>query len=123
MEGMKTGGRQLGTPNKVNSELHRLIEERGHNPFLAIIEIAADKSVDANIRLKANVSLLPYLYSQVKSIEPLPPPREKVRIVVEGREPDLSQLAWPTPSEEVAKAEERLIEAKKRLAESENSMN
>ncbi len=71
MQGLKTGGRQIGTPNRVTSELRDIVAERfpNYNPILSLIEIAQDTSNEVSLRLQANKEVAKYLMPQLKSVE------------------------------------------------------
>lgn len=71
MRGIKTGGRQPGTPNKKSQEIRELIAQRypDYNPLLALTEIATNPENEVGIRYQANKEVAKYLYPQLKSVE------------------------------------------------------
>lgn len=68
-EGLKTGGRQKGTPNKKTRQLQSLIDGYGHNPVEALVSVAMDANVDPALRTKVNLELMQYLYPKRKAVE------------------------------------------------------
>lgn len=71
MKGLKTGGRQPGSHNKLTTEIKQLIEENfpTYHPVLSLIEIANDLNNEVTIRLQANKEVAKYVCPQLKSIE------------------------------------------------------
>lgn len=65
--GIKTGGRAKGTPNKKTTELMELLGD--YNPIQRLIEIAQDENTSLDMQVKINLDLLPYIYPKRKSID------------------------------------------------------
>ena len=55
--GIKTGGRKKGTPNKKTTELMELLSD--YNPIQRLIEMAKDKNISLDMQVKINLDLLP----------------------------------------------------------------
>lgn len=68
----KTGGRQKGTPNKINLDTKatfaRIVEKYG-DPLEALAEMAFDPQHDISIRQNSMKEVVKYGYAQLKSIE------------------------------------------------------
>lgn len=58
--GIKTGGRKKGTPNKKTTELMELLGN--YNPVKRLIEIAKDENTPLDMQVKINLDLMPYIY-------------------------------------------------------------
>ena len=69
--GIKTGGRQKGTPNKSSSSLQELIASNypDFNPILQLIEISQQKSIDLNLKASILKEVATYMYPKRKPIE------------------------------------------------------
>ena len=65
--GIKTGGRKAGTPNKKTTELMELLGD--YNPITRLIEIAKDENTPLDMQVKINLDLMPYIYPKRKSID------------------------------------------------------
>ena len=65
--GIKTGGRKKGTPNKKTTELMELLGD--YNPVTRLIEIAKDENTPLDMQVKINLDLMPYIYPKRKSID------------------------------------------------------
>jgi hypothetical protein len=63
----RSGGRQKGTPNKKRS-LEEVCEEKGIDPFAALLEMAQDQS-DKHLRFQALKEVCQYLYPKRKTLE------------------------------------------------------
>jgi hypothetical protein len=94
MQGIKTGGRQIGTPNRVTSELRDIVAERfpNYNPILSLIEIAQDTSNEVSLRLQANKEVAKYLMPQLKSVEIKEADTETKIIVVRYSDENRTQI-------------------------------
>ena len=80
--GRKTGGRQEGTPNKVNSQLHDLVEAEAGVPLpvlLTRIGLQAMKSGDAQLAVNAFSRAAVFVYPRLAAMDPTPP-REPITI-------------------------------------------
>jgi len=63
----KTGGRQMGTPNRVTTDLRERIAERlgpDFCPVVAMAELAVSKDLPVELRLRALEAVSPYLYAR-----------------------------------------------------------
>jgi hypothetical protein len=61
----KTGGRQLGTPNKSTLELREKLAQLGCDPLAGLVEIATDPKTPPSCKLQAYAILMPYTYSRL----------------------------------------------------------
>lgn len=69
----KTGGRQKGSSNKLNSLKSQTIEKISskyqHDPLEALFEIAYDKAQPIELRVSVLKEITQYLYPKKKSVE------------------------------------------------------
>lgn len=103
MKGKKTGGRQKGTPNKINSTLDELIGTYTPVPKLVAIierdykllgieefifiekaegEVKAQPTITIDIQLQAIKELMKYMYPQKKALE-LSGGENAIKLVIE----------------------------------------
>ncbi len=70
MKGLKTGGREKGTPNRKTQGIAESIAERfpNYHPVIALAEIANDPSCDIIIRMQAHKEVAKYLCPQLKAV-------------------------------------------------------
>ena len=68
-KGMKTGGRQKGTPNIRTQEAMAILEKLDCNPIEGMARIANDESNTIELRAKMYSELAPYIYPKRKAIE------------------------------------------------------
>lgn len=70
-KGIKTGGRQTGTPNRERKSLIEMISEKypDYHPVMAMAEIANNKKADERLRFNANKEVAKYICPQLKSME------------------------------------------------------
>lgn len=68
-KGLKTGGRQKGTPNIRIQEAMAILEELNCDPIEGMARIANDESNSIELRAKMYSELAPYIYPKRKSIE------------------------------------------------------
>lgn len=70
-KGIKTGGREKGTPNRDTKEIAELLKEKypDYHPIIALAEIANNKKNDLSLRLQANKEVAKYICPQLKSID------------------------------------------------------
>lgn len=72
-KGVKTGGRQRGTPNKVTAALRGRLEEvmRRHNydPYEALLLIASDEANPLEVRIHLHTLLMRYTYPEKAPIQ------------------------------------------------------
>lgn len=83
--GRKTGGRQEGTPNKVNSTLHDLVEAEAGEPLpvlLTRIGIRAMKSGDAQLAVNALSRAAVFVYARVAAVDPPTPPADPIHVTI-----------------------------------------
>lgn len=74
----KTGGRQMGTPNRVTTDLRERIAERlgpDFCPVVAMAELAVSKDLAVELRLRALEAVSPYLYARRR---PQPGPEDAI---------------------------------------------
>lgn len=71
MKGKKTGGREVGTPNKISTLIAELIAGKypDYHPVMSLVEIANDKKQDINIRFHCHKEVAKYICPQLKSVE------------------------------------------------------
>ncbi len=62
-------GRKKGSLNKLAASVAICVEECGHNPVRALVEIGRDPDVSDELRCRANSELMKYLYPQRKAVE------------------------------------------------------
>ena len=69
-------------------QLLEMIQEvyPGYHPILKIADIAMDEDVSASVRLKANMTILPYIESQTKTLvlTDVDPDQGVLRLIVES---------------------------------------
>lgn len=65
----KTGGRRKGTSNRFNSDLAKICEDEGINPFKALIEMAKDPKLKGGIKLGALSELCEYMFPKRRRVE------------------------------------------------------
>lgn len=69
----KTGGRKVGTPNRINSEqtdrVKHLCELHKVDPLEALLILSTDPSIEINQRISILKELAQYLYPKRKSVE------------------------------------------------------
>ena len=65
--GIKTGGRKKGTPNKKTQELLTVLGD--YNPLEQLLIIVKDKNTPLDTKIKINLDLMPYIYPKRKSID------------------------------------------------------
>lgn len=65
----KVGGRRKGTLNKLNSSLHDICQQKGLNPFEALLEMANNKETEPGHKLGALKELCEYLYPKRRRVE------------------------------------------------------
>jgi hypothetical protein len=88
--GWKSGGRQAGTPNKVNSQLHDLVEAEAGVPLpvlLTRIGIQAMKSGDAQLAVNAFSRAAVFVYPRLAAVDPPTPPAEPIHVTIVGPRP------------------------------------
>ena len=66
-----SSGRKKNSGNKVKSEVRKRVLAAGHDPVLALIDIARDSYAEGelSISLQANRELMTYMYPKLKSVE------------------------------------------------------
>ncbi len=72
MKGLKTGGRQLGTPNKTTLTARQiLLEELNLDPLKALARLAmrSEESGELNIAFGCYKELMKYCHQQLKAVE------------------------------------------------------
>lgn len=67
--GLKTGGRQKGTPNKANAAKAAEIATTGETPMDYMIRVMRDRAVDHDRRDKMAVAAAPYVHPKLANIE------------------------------------------------------
>jgi hypothetical protein len=66
--GIKTGGRQKGTPNKRTQELLDKLRELNFDPLENLVVIANDETTSTELKVKIDIELLNYVYPKRKAI-------------------------------------------------------
>lgn len=71
MKGLKTGGREKGTPNRNTKGIAELLAEKypDYHPVIALAEIANDLANEITVRLYANKEVAKYICPQLKSMD------------------------------------------------------
>jgi len=70
MEGMKTGGRQKGTPNKITADIREKLGGVVHSQLVKIIESDSEwVGLPLEARIKLLEKLLPYVLPRVAADE------------------------------------------------------
>jgi len=65
-QGIKTGGREAGTPNKLTKELREILKDLLHRELTALPERL--EKLDGKERLEILVKLLPYVLPKVEPV-------------------------------------------------------
>lgn len=65
--GIKTGGRQKGTPNKRTEQFIECLGD--YNPLEALLRLVNDAKTPINTKVKINLDLLPYMYPKRKQVD------------------------------------------------------
>lgn len=68
-KGIKTGGRQKGTPNRATAAKAKEIAESGLTPLDFMLEVLRDPTQEYPIRMDAAKSAAPYVHPKLASIE------------------------------------------------------
>lgn len=68
-KGIKTGGREKGTPNRERKDLLEMLSEKypGYHPVMAMAAIANDKKADESLKFHANKEIAKYVCPQLKA--------------------------------------------------------
>src|SRR5262245_50976589 len=84
--GRKTGGRQRGTPNKVNAEQRAEIARTGETPLDYMIRLMRDESIDVDRRDRMAIAAAPFLHPRLQatsvSSEPDQPVITEIRHII-----------------------------------------
>jgi len=64
-QGLKTGGRQKGTPNKLTSDTRRAIAEGGETPLEYMIRVMRDEAAEPSRRDAMARTAAPYLHPRL----------------------------------------------------------
>ena len=65
--GIKTGGRQKGTPNKRTEQFTECLGD--YNPLEALLRLVNDAKTPIDTKVKINLDLLPYMYPKRKQVD------------------------------------------------------
>lgn len=65
----KTGGRKKGVRNKINQNLAELCEQKGFNPFEALLDLAKNPKTKGGLKLGALKELCEYLFPKRRRME------------------------------------------------------
>jgi hypothetical protein len=89
-QGIKTGGRKEGTPNKDRKELIEMLRDKypDYHPVIALAEIAHTSKSEV-LRYKAHREVAKYICPQLRSIEvkeTTPPEKQQLFIIHDGKE-------------------------------------
>lgn len=85
--GKKTGGRQRGTPNKVNAETRAELARTGEVPLDYMLRVMRDESIDNDRRDRLAIAAAPFMHARLQSTALLgdadhPLVTEVVRVIV-----------------------------------------
>ena len=69
MKGLKTGGRQLGTPNRGTADIQRQLAELNCDPIAGMATIAMDATVPITIRASMFKELAQYIAPKRRAVE------------------------------------------------------
>ena len=67
--GRKTGGRQIGTPNRKTVQVQRLLEQLGCDPITGMATIAMDEAAPVKVRAAMFKELAQYVAPKRKAVE------------------------------------------------------
>ena len=67
--GHKTGGRQMGTPNRKTREMLEAVEQSGATPLEYLLSVMRDQTATKPERLEAAKAAAPYVHARLLSIE------------------------------------------------------
>lgn len=62
-------GRKKGTPNRLTTNLFKVLEEENCDPFRALARIASNEKYDIELRVGCYKDLCQYIYPKRKSLE------------------------------------------------------
>lgn len=68
-KGLKTGGRQKGTPNKATAERESAIAASGLTPLDFMLQIVRDPKEKLGVRLSAAMSAAPYVHPRLANVQ------------------------------------------------------
>ena len=80
--GRKTGGRQPGSKNRINTEAHVRLEELGCDPIEGMVRIANDPDVSPELRGKMFAELAGYIHPKRRAVEHIDDHPKRLEIVV-----------------------------------------
>ena len=71
--GLKTGGRQVGTPNRNRTALRERLATSypDYDPLIALAEIALDQSNDLRIRIDCHKTIAAYTHPKMRTSAPV----------------------------------------------------
>ena len=71
--GFKTGGRQIGTPNKNRTALRERLATSypDYDPLIALAEIALDHSNDLSVRIDCHKTIAAYVHPKMRTSAPV----------------------------------------------------
>ena len=83
-QGLKTGGRQKGTPNKNRAALRERLEEffPGYDPLVSLAGIAVDEANDLSIRIDCHKTIAGYVHPKVRSVDIMEQPESNIVIQI-----------------------------------------
>jgi len=67
-KGFKTGGRQMGTPNRATSDMRMAIAESGETPLEYMIGVMRDETVEPSRRDDMARAAAPYLHPRLSAV-------------------------------------------------------
>jgi len=72
-QGFKTGGRQVGTPNKNRTALRERLAFNypDYDPLIALAEIALDQSNDLSVRIDCHKTIAAYVHTKMRTSAPV----------------------------------------------------
>ena len=70
--GLKTGGRQVGTPNRNRTALRERLATSypDYDPLIALAEIALDQSNDLSVRIDCHKTIAAYVHPKMRTSAP-----------------------------------------------------
>ena len=68
MQGLKTGGRHRGTPNRVTAQERAAIAESGQTPLNYLLSVLRNEALGVGERMEAAKAAAPYVHPKLSAI-------------------------------------------------------
>jgi hypothetical protein len=71
--GFKTGGRQVGTPNRNRTALRERLASNypDYDPQIVLADIALDQSIDLSVRMVSHKTIAAYVHPKMRASAPV----------------------------------------------------